>query len=190
MVITGFNLAGADYRRSRRTALFLGAIGAGLLCLLAIQLLLWSGQRRDLETVAARLSRLEDEAMKHQTQARAVQASIPADALKLHQTRVAAYNQILEASAFSWIGLLVELERAVPPRVTLSEIHPDLMSGKVALRGEAKTFEDITKLLRGLEQRTPFRDVFLLRQTTRKPTGGGPEALEFLVHLHYQGRPR
>jgi len=190
MVITGFNLAGADYGRSRRTMLILAATSVGLVCLLAIQLVLWTEQRREVEAVGARLSRMEAETARHQSQVRAVQTSIPAEALKQHEAKVAAYNHILEASAFSWIGLLVELERSVPPNVTLSEIHPDLVSGKVSLRGEARAFEDITKLLQGLEQRTTFRDVYLLRQSTRKPTGGGPETLEFLVHLIYQGRPR
>jgi len=40
--------------------------------------------------------------------------------------KVAVFNKILEASAFSWTGLLMELERAVPPGVSLSEIHRTL----------------------------------------------------------------
>ena len=58
------------------------------------------------------------------------------------------------------------------------------------MQGEARTFEDLTKLLNGLEQRTGFRDVFLLRQAARKSAAGGPEVLEFAVNLIYQERPR
>jgi hypothetical protein len=183
MVIAGFNLASSDFRRSRRRVVFAVATGAILVVVLAIQLAVWSAQRREAQVVEARLSEMEGALHRHQEEARAVRARIPAETVKQYEAKVAAYNQILEASAFSWIGLLVELERSVPPGVTLSEIRPDLASGKVALRGEARTFEDLTKLLNGLEQRTGFRDVFLLRQAARKSAGGEPEVLEFSVNL-------
>lgn len=190
MVIAGFNLASADFRRSRRRVAFAAAAGAILIGALAIQLAVWSTQRREVQVVEARLGEMEGALRRHQEEARVVRARVPAEAVKQYEAKVAAYNQILEASAFSWIGLLVELERSVPPGVTLSEIRPDLASGKVALRGDARTFEDLTKLLNGLEQRTGFRDVFLLRQTARKSAAGAPETLEFTVNLIYQERPR
>jgi hypothetical protein len=157
---------------------------------LAAQLVLWAAQRRENEAVEARLAAMEVEFRRYQSQAQTVRASIPSEAVKQYEVRVAAYNQILEASAFSWIGLLVELERSVPPGVTVNSIQPDLSSGKVALRGEAPSFEDISKLLRGLEQRANFRDVFLLHQSTRKAAGGGAETVDFSAVLVYEGRPR
>ena len=190
MVIAGFNLASSDFRRSQRRVVFAVATGAILILALAIQLAVWSAQRREVRVVEARLGETEGALRRHQEEVRAVRARIPAETVKQYEAKVAVYNQILEASAFSWIGLLVELERSVPPGVTLSEIRPDLASGKVALRGEARTFEDLTKLLNGLEQRTGFRDVFLLRQTARKSAAGGSEVLEFAVNLIYQERPR
>jgi len=189
MVIAGFNLAAADYTRNRRTLLLLTAAAALLIALLAGQLLVWGAQRRANLAVEARLAGMETEFARHQNQAQAFRAKIPAETLKQYEAKVAAYNQILEASAFSWIGLLVELERAVPPGVTVSSIQPDLASGKVALRGETGSFENLTKLLRGLEQRANFRDVFLLRQATHK-SPGGPDVIDFSVRLIYEGRPR
>jgi len=188
MVIAGFNLASSDFRRSRRRVVFAVATGASLILVLAIQLVVWSAQRREAQVVEARLGEMEGTLRRHQEEVRAVRARIPAETVKQYEAKVAVYNQILEASAFSWIGLLVELERSVPPGVTLSEIRPDLASGKVALRGEARTFEDLTKLLNGLEQRPGFRDVFLLRQAARKSTGGDADILEFSVNLISQGR--
>lgn len=190
MVIAGFNLASSDFRRSQRRVIVAVATGAILILALAIQLAVWSVQRREAQVVEARLGEMEGVLRRHQEEVRAVRTRIPAETVKQYEAKVAVYNQILEASAFSWIGLLVELERSVPPGVTLSEIRPDLASGKVALRGEARTFEDLTKLLNGLEQRTGFRDVFLLRQAARKSTGGNPEVLEFSVNLIFQGRPQ
>ena len=190
MVITGFNLATSDYRRNRRTLARL-TVAAGLLALLlAGQLLVWASQRRANQGVEGRLAAMESEFLRHQSQAQAVRTKIPADTMKQYETKVGAYNQILEASAFSWIGLLVELERSVPPGATVSAIQPDLASGKVGLRGEATSFDVLTKLLKGLEQRTLFRDVFLLHQSTRKSPGGGPEVVEFSISLLYEGRPQ
>jgi Fimbrial assembly protein (PilN) len=190
MVITGFNLAASDYRRNRRTLLLLAAATTLLILLVAGQLLIWGAQRRANQAVEARLAGMETEFARHQSQAQTVRAKIPAETVKQYEARVAAYNQILEASAFSWIGLLVELERSVPPGVTVSSIQPDLSSGKVALLGETGSFENLTKLLRALEQRAGFRDVFLLHQATRKSPGGAPEVVDFSVSLIYEGRPR
>ena len=190
MVIAGFNLAASDYRRHRRTLARLAVAGAFLLVLLTGQLVVWASQRRANQDVEGRLANMEGEFRRHQTQAQAVRTRFPAETIKQYEAKVAAYNQILEASTFSWIGLLVELERSVPPGVTVSGIQPDLASGKVALRGEAGSFEDLTKLLKGLEQRTVFRDVFLLHQATRKASGGGPEVVDFSVSLIYEGRSR
>lgn len=189
MLIIGFNLAAADYRRSRRTLLLLSGLSTALLILLVVQGVGWNALRREGTAVAARLGAMQSEVRLHQEQVRAVRMTIPANLVKQYEAKVAAYNQILEASAFSWIGLLVELERSVPPGVVLSEIHPDLGTGRVALQGTARSFEDLTKLLTGLEQRTTFRDVYLLHQSVKKPSATEPEVLEFTVNF-IQERPR
>ncbi len=190
MVTAGFNLAAADYRRTRRTVMRLAAASIVLLVLLAGQIYLWLAQRRENRTVEARVAVMEARFRQHDSQAKTVRTKIPAETIKDYEVKVAAYNHMLEASAFSWIGLLVELERSVPPGVTVSTIQPNLSSGRVSLRGEAISFQELTKLLRSLEQRTRFRDVFLLHQTKRKAVGPTPETLEFSVSLTYEGRPR
>ncbi len=190
MVISGFNLTASDYHRNRRTLLLLTAATSLLVVLLAGQLIVWGAQRRANRAVEARLTGMETELARHQKQAQDVRAKIPAETVKQYETKVVAYNQILEASAFSWIGLLVELEHAVPPGVTVNTIQPELATGRVSLRGETDSFENLTKLLKGLEQRANFRDVFLLHQATLKSPGGGPDVIEFAVRLVYEGRPR
>jgi Tfp pilus assembly protein PilN len=190
MVIAGFNLAAADYRRTRRIVARLAVASMVLVLLLVGQLYIWLEQRRGNTTVEARVAGMEARFREHNSQAQTVRTKTPAETVKQYEAKVAAYNQMLEASTFSWIGLLVELERAVPPGVMVSTIQPDLSSGKVSLRGEARSFEELTKLLRGLEQRTTFRNVFLLHQAKRKAVGPGPEVLEFSVSLTYEGRPR
>lgn len=190
MVIAGFNLAGANYRRIRRWRILAAGVIAVLLLALGAQLAAWTWLRRDVQKVAERLRRMEQEMSQHEGQVRAVRAGVPAAALKRYEVRVAAYNKILEAGAFSWIGLLVELERSVPPHVYLREITPELATGQVTLRGNAQSFEDLTRLLRGLEERTAFRNVFLLRQGEKKGQEGGANSLDFGVSLIYRGTVR
>jgi hypothetical protein len=212
MLISGFNLAAADYRQSRREVKLAAGVMVALALVLLGQIAAWVAIRRaytirdvvdavrlgQIRTLVAvrpegrdvgeRLLEMEREFRRHEEAVRSVRAGVPADAIKRYEAKVTVYNQILEASTFSWTGLLVELERSVPPGVTLSEIHPDLATGQVILRGVARSFEELGLLLRALEGRTPFRDVYLLRQSDRKNQAGGPEALEFAVNLVYQGR--
>jgi Tfp pilus assembly protein PilN len=186
MLIPGFNLASANYRRARRDTILGGCAVAALGLLLLAQLGAWAAGRADRLAVAERLTRMEGELRRYQDEVRAVLASVPGEAMKQYELKVRAYNQILEASAFSWMGLLVELERSVPPAVRLSEIQPDLPSGRVLLRGVARSFDDLGLFLRGLEERTAFRDVYLLRQAEQKAQAGKAEGLEFAVSLIYE----
>lgn len=188
VVRSEFNLATRNYRRERRRRLLTGGGAVGLLLLLAAQVGVWATFRQKEAAIAERLAVMERELARHQDEVRAVRAGLAGDALKRYEAKVAALNSILEAAAFSWSGLLLELERSVPPAVTLSEISPDTTSGRVALRGAARTFADLGQLLRGLEQRTAFENVFLLRQALKRPAGGGPETLEFSISFTYRGR--
>lgn len=187
MLIAGFNLAGANYRRARRDVILGACAVAALGLLVAGQIATWAAGRGEREAIALRLTRMEGELRRHQEEVHAALASVPGEAMKQYESKVKAYNQILEASAFSWMGLLVELERSVPPSVFLSEIHPDLATGQVLLRGAARSFDDLSLLLRGLEERTVFRDVYLLRQSERKAQAEKAEGVEFAVSLIYQG---
>ncbi len=51
-------------------------------------------------------------------------------------------------------------------------------------------FDDLSLFLRGLEERTAFRDIYLLHQADRKASAEGQEGLEFAVNLVYEGRKR
>ena len=188
MLISGFNLASTNYRRSRQDMVLATALVAALAILLVTQLAVWGKARRVEQVLAGRLAHMEGGLRRHQELVRSMLSGASGEALRRYEAKVAAYNQILEASAFSWTGLLVELERSLPPSVSLSEIHPDLATGQVNLTGVARSFDDLSLFLRGLEERTVFRDVYLLRQAERKAAPGSREGLDFLVSLIYQGR--
>ncbi len=187
MLITGFNLASTNYRRARRDLLLSICTVAVLGLLLVGQITMWAAGRNERKALAQSLASMEAKLRHHQEEVRAVLASVPDRAMKRYELKVKAYNQILEASTFSWMGLLVELERSVPPSVFLSEIHPDLTTRVVNLRGVARSFDDLGLFMRGLQERIVFRDVYLLRQSEQKRQAGKPEGLEFSVSLVYQG---
>lgn len=187
MLISGFNLASTNYRRAQRDLILSLCAVTALSLLLVGQITMWAAGRGERKAVAQRLAGMEGELRHHQEDVRTVLARVPGEAMKRYEARVKAYNQILEASAFSWMGLLVELERSVPPSVFLKEIAPDLASGRVSLRGVARSFEDLSLFLRGLEERLTFHEVYLLHQTEQEKQAKEPEGLEFSVSLIYQG---
>jgi Tfp pilus assembly protein PilN len=186
VLISGFNLAASNYRDRRRRLLLQAAVVAGLALLLLGQIALWVKVRGEVQGVAPRLAKMEAEIRRRQEEVRAARTAVPAEAVKRYEAKVAAFNQILAASAFSWTGLLAELERSVPPGVFLSEIHPDLATGHVALRGDARSFDDLSRMLHTLGEQAAFRDVYLLRQSVRRPAPGAPETLEFAVTFIYK----
>lgn len=190
MLTAGFNLAKGDFRRSRREVILVTGLAALLVLLLSGQVAAWFVVRRDARATQSRLGQMEAEFRRHEDGLRAIRAGIPGEAVKRYETKVHALNKILEASAFSWTGLLMELERAQPPRIALKEIHPELTTGQVTLRGTAQTFDDLNHFLRGLGERIAFRDVYLTRQAERKTQAGAQEGLEFSVTFIYEGRRR
>lgn len=188
MLISGFNLAASDYRASRRQIVLPVAVAVILVLLFVGQIGFWVMVRREAQSVAPRLAKMEAEFRRHQEEYRASRAAVPPEAVKRYEAKVAVFNNILEASAFSWMGLLAELERSIPPGVTLKDINPELATGRVALHGVALSFDDLSRMLHTLEEQPAFHDVFLLRQIAAKPTPGVPPGLEFSVTLIYKGR--
>jgi len=187
-MVTAFNLATRNARQERRRRLLAGGVLACLVLALAAQLGIWGLLRRRDAGIAERLGAMERELSRHQDEVRAVMAGVSGDLRARHAAKVAALNGILEAATFSWSGLLHELERSVPPGVALGEIQPDPSTGRVGIRGAAKSFGELDRFLRALEERLSFRDVFLHRQSVKRGTDGGPETLEFSITLTYRGR--
>jgi Tfp pilus assembly protein PilN len=189
MLITGFNLSSIDYARMQRARRLLTGIAAVLLVVVAAQLVVWAVVRRSDAGIGGRLAAMQAELRQHQAALQAVKARIRPDAVKKAESAIGGYNRILDAAAFSWIDLLVELERSVPPGVILADIQPEPATGVVALHGSARNFEDISKLVSTLQAQPKFKDVFLRRQGEKKGPTGAAGRLDFSLNLVYQGRP-
>ncbi len=129
---------------------------------------------REVAQLEARLSQLRD--------------GLTPEARKALVTRITFFNRLVEASVFSWSSLLYELESAIPGSVYLAEIQPDLNTRKVRLQGVAATLEGLTTFVQRLQERTAFRDVFLLHHAEKTDTSPrGVSGVEFQVSLVYRG---
>ncbi|MCI0372623.1 MAG: PilN domain-containing protein [candidate division NC10 bacterium] len=110
-------------------------------------------------------------------------AAAPPEASRGLAQRVRFYNSLLEASAFSWTGLLNELEAALPQGVGVADVRPNQQLTGVQLQGEARTLEALTGFVRRLEERPLFTRVFLLRHGERKDDRTGRGILQFEIRL-------
>lgn len=175
------NLASA---RGRRRRLFRRALAPAVVLLLLVTVLhgllisRWRSRLAGLEeTWTARATEVE------RVRPGAAGAAAPANGAATLAGRIRFYNSLLEASAFSWTGLLNELEAALPEGVGLTEVRPDQTLTGVQLRGEARTLEALTGFVRRLEERPLFTRVFLLRHGGGKDARTGKEGLDFDIRL-------
>ena len=90
-------------------------------------------------------------------------------------------SNLVDRRAFSWTDLLARLEQVLPPGVHLVSIAPTIQKGQVALEFEAiaRTTEEGLELVKALQARKDFADVFL--------TGldKGKEGSELGISLRY-----
>lgn len=93
----------------------------------------------------------------------------------------ALVSNLVDRRAFSWTDLLARLEQVLPPGVHLVSIAPTIQKGQVALEFEAiaRTTEEGLELVKALQARKDFADVFL--------TGldKGKEGSELGISLRY-----
>lgn len=77
--------------------------------------------------------------------------------------RWTALKGLVDQRTFSWTGLLSRLEAALPPEVRLMSIAPEFRRGRhsLSLDAVARSAEDAVPLVKVLEERPEFEDVFL-----------------------------
>jgi len=84
--------------------------------------------------------------------------------------RWALLKELVDGRAFSWTGLLARLEAALPADVRLVAIAPEPKHGRIELSLEAvaRSAEDAVKLVKALEDRPEFEEVFVLQIDAEK----------------------
>ena len=73
-------------------------------------------------------------------------------------------KEIVDQRAFSWTGLLARLEATLPADVRLVAIAPETKRGRIqlSLDGIARSSDHAVALVKALEDRAEFEDVFVL----------------------------
>ncbi len=79
--------------------------------------------------------------------------------------RWGAVKGLVDQRAFSWTGLLSQLEAALPKDVRLKSIAPEFRKGRytLSLEAVARNASDAVPLVKTLEDRPELEDVFLVQ---------------------------
>ena len=90
-------------------------------------------------------------------------------------------NRMILREAFSWTGVLSDLEEGVPDGVSIVEISPEFNDRKIEISGVARSVKEALTFVDMLGRSGHFKDVFLLRHSEGK--GGG--VISFSVSAVY-----
>ncbi|MEW6684250.1 MAG: PilN domain-containing protein [Nitrospirota bacterium] len=178
------DFASPDYARARLVGA--GLYAASLLGVVLAAAMWWwaSENRREVTALQENVGRVQQQASRLRDELRGVGFS-PDDsaAVDALAKQVAALNQVLEAKAFSWTGLLNDLEAAVPRKVSVSSLRLDLKTRTLTLDGVALALQDVTALMTSLQESGRFTDVFLQQQRNTEDN-----RTEFTIQCTYRGR--
>jgi type IV pilus assembly protein PilN len=156
-----------------------------LLSLTFIGLLAWDLQRlQDVQAMTGRaeqaLVRAAEQDSRVQVEGRAEGLDLSDAALQRLPRDVAFANQLIAKRAFSWTNFLGDLEKAIPPGVSINSIRLDPKESIIALTGSAASLKDLTTLIISLEDHAAFHDAVLLQYRVQDNT-----LVDFNVTVHY-----
>jgi type IV pilus assembly protein PilN len=156
-----------------------------LLSLTFIGLLAWDLQRlQDVQAMTGRaeqaLARATEQDSRVQVEGRAEGLDLSDAALQRLPRDVAFANQLIAKRAFSWTNFLGDLEKAIPPGVSINSIRLDPKESIIALTGSAASLKDLTTLIISLEDHAAFHDAVLLQYRVQDNT-----LVDFNVTVHY-----
>lgn len=81
---------------------------------------------------------------------------------------LAVVNEIIGERNFSWVRALDDLEKAIPPGISLSSIQPSFKEEEVKLSGYARDFAVLSKFIDNLEGLKVYKRVFLLNHAVKE----------------------
>lgn len=81
-------------------------------------------------------------------------------------------GEIIEKKGFSWIGALDNLEKAIPPGISLSSIHPSFKEEGIKLSGYARDFSALSRFIDNLEGLKVYKRVFLINHSLKEMDDG------------------
>ena len=177
------NLASPETLRRRQ----LRHLAVGGLCLSVLlglgNVLLYTLSQADLRSSEEQLRQQQELVQERERNLASLPHRLSPKELEHFGSRIALYNRIIQGANYSFSRLLFELERAIPPNVTLTEIRPDLGGEAVTFLGNAKSMEDLLRCIEQLKGQEAFHQVYLLNHAEEK----GNTGLRFTISLKYRG---
>ena len=164
------NLATRPFRNEALPALALGLAGV-VLVLLTVQHALTIRALLPARTSAAhrKAEALEAEAARLREEARTQRVVQPESSVVTQWTLL---KELVDRRAFSWTGLFGVLEQVLPPGVRLLSVSPRVERGAIVieLMASTRSYEDGLELIRVLEERPEFANVFPLSRSAEDDT--------------------
>ena len=123
------------------------------------------------QTLGAHAFEAEGEAARLRTEAAAIRAQINAKELETVANAAREANGIIDQRAFSWSGLLDQLEQTLPDDVRIRAVDPSLnQQGQfvIDITVQARRPEDVDQFIEALEKTGSFRDVITPAEATNE----------------------
>jgi len=155
------NLASRPFRNTRLPRLLLGLAWLGVLALTVLQaVLVWRLLPAHTEPQWREARRLESQLATMAQRDKLARTEVDKDTLE----RWSALQELVDRRAFSWSRLFVVLEELAPPGVRVLSLAPRVQGGsvKLELEAEARSQPEALELLRALEARPEFEQVYPL----------------------------
>lgn len=123
-------------------------------------LVMKAGEYNDaVERVGKRVAELTERQIEKTGSAKGMEAA---------EADLAVVAEIAGKRGFSWIRALDNIEKAIPPGISLSSIQPSFMEEGVKLSGYARDFAALSRFIDNLEGLKVYKRVFLINHSLKE----------------------
>ena len=163
------NLATRPFYNERVVQVAVGVTALVALLLTIANTVQYSRLSASEARVGASASESEQEAARLRAAAAALRTQIDPSDLAGVVAAAREANGIIDQRAFSWTGLLAQLEATLPPEVRVTAVQPRVEDGtfSVTMVTQARSVEALAEFMDALEETGAFRDVQPIEQAVR-----------------------
>ena len=149
------NLLSRTYLDHRTINRWMMLVGAVLIALLGVSIMRVSWDWGEISRLKKDISSMEEKLNR-------VPGGVSQKDYQKLLSDITFFNGVIERKSLDWLGLLNRLEQTATDGISLSGITPDPQKGEVKLEGRAKTFDNVVRYLKSLEESRLFTNVMLL----------------------------
>lgn len=112
-----------------------------------------------------------------------------ASELKKIAFQVKIVNELIERESYSWVRLLTAIEASVPKQVYVTQVSPDLISGKLSLSGFGGSYADVNNFIDKMNLSEDFEKVVPVSQSIVGKGAYGSDTVSFSIKAKYLKEP-